>query len=66
MNNCPYCQSDPNMFITLNDCTVLYSGIDIAMNKQGMLRIRRLDSSGNLITQEIVDINYCPICGRKF
>ncbi len=25
------------MFITLNDCTVLYSGIDIAMNKQKSL-----------------------------
>lgn len=61
---CNHCIPNNHDFISLND-TVEYSGIEMAINDQGMLRIRVYEE-GKLITQDIVNINYCPICGRIF
>ena len=62
---CKYCEHENNDFVALND-TKEYSGLEIAMNKQGMLRIRHYSSNALWATQDIVNIKHCPICGRKF
>ena len=41
-----------------------YSGIEIAINPQGMLRVRVYDDD-SLETQDIVHVKYCPMCGRS-
>lgn len=61
---CPYCESETNDFTTMNQ-TVDYDGIEIAVNRQGMLRVRAFDS-GSLINQDIVELRYCPSCGKQF
>lgn len=61
--NCKYCNRKGNDFVALNN-TVQYSGIEIDINRQGMLRVRTYDESDFLL-QDIVNIQFCPICGRK-
>lgn len=58
---CEYCGS--NEFTALND-TVDYSGLEIAINNS-MLRVRNYNFKDIFETQDVVNINYCPICGRK-
>ena len=62
---CPYCDAETNDFIPLNQ-TVEYSGIEIALNRQGMLRVRVYESGQETFTtQDIVEIKCCPNCGCK-
>ena len=62
---CPYCEADDNQFIPLNE-TKDYSGIEISLNKQGMMRIRfGYADCVCFESQDIVNIKYCPMCGRK-
>lgn len=68
--SCPYCESKTNDFWPMNQ-TIEYSGIEIALNRQGMLRVRVLDCSDDsstigLLTQDIVEIRHCPLCGKQF
>lgn len=65
MIKCPYCECDTNDFEVLNQSTE-YSGIELAVNRQGMLRARMLDDDGGFSTQDIVEIRYCPLCGKRF
>ena len=63
--HCPYCDAKTNDFISINQ-TVEYSGIEIALNRQGMLRVRVYESGQETFTaQDIVEIKYCPNCGCK-
>lgn len=59
---CKYCNQ--NEFNKLND-TVNYSGLEIAISKNGMLRVRNYNFKDIFETQDVVNINYCPMCGRK-
>ena len=62
---CPYCDAKTNDFIPINQ-TVEYSGIEIALNRQGMLRVRVYESRQETFTsQDIVGIKYCPHCGCR-
>lgn len=61
---CQYCDLATNDFVPINQ-TVEYNNIEIAVNRQGMLRARAFDSHGKLETQDIAEIHYCPLCGRK-
>ena len=62
---CPYCDAKTNDFIPINH-TVEYSGIEIALNRQGMLRVRVYESGQEPFTsQDIVEIKCCPNCGAK-
>ena len=62
---CPYCDAETNDFVPINQ-TVEYSGIEIALNRQGMLRVRVYESGQETFTtQDIVEIKYCPNCGCK-
>jgi hypothetical protein len=63
---CPYCETDDNDFVIMNDTTD-YSGIEMAINRQGMLRVRLYShKEKNFISQDIVNIEYCPGCGKRF
>ena len=62
--SCKYCTRKDNDFALLNETTD-YSGLEIAMNKQGILRIRYYSSDALWATQDIINIKFCPICGRK-
>lgn len=62
---CPYCEAKTNDFVPINQ-SVEYSGIEIALNRQGMLRVRVYESGQETFTtQDIVEIKYCPNCGCK-
>lgn len=63
--HCPYCDAETNDFVPINQA-VEYSGIEIALNRQGMLRVRVYESGQETFTtQDIVEIKYCPNCGAK-
>ena len=63
---CPYCEYNDNHFIDVNQSKE-YSGIEISLNKQGMLRVRYYDDNGDVfISQDIVQIKHCPYCGKEF
>jgi hypothetical protein len=64
--SCKYCDRKDNDFVSLND-TVDYSGIEMSLNKQGMLRTRYYERSKYDLwfMQDMVNINFCPMCGRK-
>jgi hypothetical protein len=62
---CPYCESGTNDFVPMNQA-VEYSGIEMAVNRQGMLRVRVLDDDGSFTTQDIIEIRNCPLCGKRF
>ena len=62
---CAYCEGENNQFVLFN-VSGEYSGIEMALNPQGMFRVRVLDSCDSFTTQDIVTIKYCPMCGRKF
>lgn len=63
---CPYCESNNNQFIEVNQ-TKEYSGIEMCLNRQGMFRVRYYDDNDNIfVSQDIVNIKYCPYCGKAF
>lgn len=62
---CNYCEHENNDFVVLND-TKEYSGIEIALNRQGMLRARHYDDSQIWLSEDIINVKFCPICGREF
>ena len=62
---CPYCESGTNGFVPMNQA-VEYSGIEMAVNRQGMLRVRVLDNDGGFTTQDIIEIRNYPLCGKRF
>lgn len=64
---CQYCEPRGfNDFVPMNQ-TVEYSGIELAVNCQCMLRARYYDLNGDTFeSQDIVNIKYCPLCGREF
>ena len=62
---CQYCESRGNNDFLLLNQTQDYSGIEIALNRQGMLRTRYYGDNDIWCSQEIVNIKFCPMCGRK-
>ena len=63
---CKYCEHGGNDFVVLND-TKEYSGMEIALNRQGMLRVRYYEGYNQLWSvEDIVNVRFCPMCGRKF
>lgn len=60
---CPYCDATNNDFIPINQ-TVEYSGIEMSLNRQGLLRVRYYhDGNSEFLTQDIIEIKHCPACG---
>lgn len=62
---CKYCEADNNDFVLLND-TSDYSGIEMALNRQGMFRVRYYTEGDIWFSEDILNIKHCPMCGRKF
>ena len=66
-SSCKFCGAETNDFQILNPATCRYSCIDLAINRQGMLRTRIHPSPDwDEHLQEILQIQYCPMCGRRF
>ncbi len=43
------------------------NNLEMALNRQGMLRVRAgCTPNGDFETEDIVNIRYCPLCGRNF
>lgn len=62
---CKYCENENNDFIILNETTD-YSGIEMALNRQGMFRVRYYEDDSQIwFSQDSINIKFCPICGRK-
>lgn len=62
---CPYCESGTNDFVPMNQ-TVEYSGIEMAVNRQGMLMVRVLDDDGSFTTQDVIEIRNCPLLPKMW
>lgn len=63
---CDYCNGKDNRFVRLNK-TKDYSSIEMLLNPQGMLRVRvGDDGTGNFVTQDTINVRFCPMCGRRF
>ena len=61
---CKYCE-DKIGFTPINN-TVEYSGLEISVSSKGMLRCRAYMFKETFNTQDIVNIKYCPMCGKDF
>ena len=62
---CKYCEHENNDFVVLNE-TVEYSGIEVELNKQGMLRVRYYeDCTKTWFSEDIINVKFCPMCGRR-
>lgn len=60
---CEYCNEDYKVLNTTRE----YSDIEISlMTKISCIRVRAIfDETGLFQTQDVININYCPMCGRK-
>lgn len=63
--SCKYCDREDNDFVLINE-TAGYSDIEMSLNRQGMIRVRVYNGDGwTWVSQDIVNIAFCPMCGRK-
>ena len=63
--NCEYCNK---IFPNYHKLPLKgeYSGIEARfLDNKGLLRIRVFDANDMLEAQDVVYLNYCPMCGRK-
>ena len=65
---CPICGAKTNDFVQTNSATIKYSDVEICVNRQGMLRVRTYPDGADagFGLMEIININYCPFCGKRF
>ena len=62
-DKCEYCNED---YSVLNPISDKYSGLEISlMTKIKILRVRAYMHKELFETQDVININYCPVCGRK-
>lgn len=65
---CKFCESQD--FLVLNPIGFEYTGIEMGLDNLGMLRVRVYtpteDEERDWELQDIVNINFCPVCGRPF
>ena len=59
---CQFCSEKG--FIPINN-TVEYSGLEICVNRLGLIRVRNYNFKDIFETQDIAKINCCPMCGRR-
>lgn len=62
---CPYCTPTMNN-LPLNKESVDYSMLEVKIIGRGqVLRVRNLTPDGLFDGQDMIIINYCPICGKN-
>lgn len=67
---CRFCERNDNVFVPMNQ-TKQHSGIEVMMNRQGILRVRTFDletnpdAEGAFVSQDTMNMPFCPVCGRK-
>ena len=62
---CPYCTPTMNN-LPLNKESVDYSMLEVKIIGRGqVLRVRNLTPDGLFDGQDMMIINYCPICGKN-
>lgn len=63
--HCRYCEPKPDGVVyVMNDPE--YSGIELSMHHAGELRVRYSEEGSDTYeAQEIIQMNYCPMCGRR-
>lgn len=59
---CEYCEEKEG-FTPLSN-TSEYSGLEISMNRN-WIRCRAYMGKEIFVTQDVVSIKYCPMCGKK-
>lgn len=62
---CEFCDAEDNEFRLLNAKTMAHSGIGIALNRQGLLRVRTYNQHTQFETQDFVRVKFCPNCGAR-
>lgn len=63
---CKFCKPNPyNEFVLINKETTEYSGIEIALHSKGMLRCRYYGVDEIFKSQDVVNIKFCPFCGKE-
>lgn len=67
-DKCKYCSCSPDYNKPLNMTSIEYSGIEmLILGNIGILRCRHFPNYDELFdAQDIVFINYCPMCERRF
>ena len=62
---CPFCAPTVEN-LPLNNTSANYSMLEIKIvGKDCFLRVRNLTSDGLFDGQDMIRINYCPMCGRN-
>ena len=62
---CQYCEHENNDFMILNETTD-YSGIEMALNRQGVFRVRYYTEGDIWFSEDVINIKHCPMCSREF
>lgn len=63
---CKFCKPNPyNEFVLMNKETTEYSGIEITIHSKGMLRCRYYGENELFVSQDVVNIKFCPFCGKE-
>ena len=60
---CKYCDEE-NYYEQLTT-TAEYSGLEISLHPKWTLRVRAYLGKELFEAQDIVNVKYCPICGRR-
>lgn len=63
---CPICAAASDALVTLNPSNAERNKIEVALNRNGILMARSLGPNRRMIFQEILEVPFCPLCGRKF
>lgn len=62
---CEYCEDKVDRYYKNLTTTAEYSGLEISLHPKGTLRVRAYLGDDLFKAQDIVNVNYCPMCGRK-
>lgn len=61
----PCCESGTNDLVPMNQA-IEYSGIEMAVNRQGMLRVRVFDDDGGFTAQDIIEMRNYPLLPKMW